>query len=137
MQCASIDVVRTRTRREAIGLIRAARGAHVPGRTLLGALHAGGGTALHAPWPARSGLARFVPRDDGWLRLDLRRVLIVAAWDDARAADRHEARQRFPRAAEHWRVRLRPVFATGAIRGLSPFGELRARAAPRTSPASS
>ena len=127
MQCASIDVVRTRTRREAVGLLRAVRGADVPGRTLLGALHAGGGMALHAPWPpSRTGLARFVPRGDGWTSLDLRRVLIIAAWDDAADADRFEAQDRFPRATEHWRLRLRPVSATGGIRGVNPFGELRA-----------
>ncbi len=127
MECASIDVVRTRTRREAVGLLRAVRAADVPGRTLLGALYAGGGTDLHAPWPASpAGLARFVPRDNGWASVDLRRVLIVAAWRDAAAADRYEAQQRFPRATEHWRVRLRPVFVTGAIRGVNPFGELRA-----------
>ena len=127
MQCASVDVVRTRTRREAVGLLRAVRAADVPGRTLLGALHAGGGTELHAPWPPTpAGLRRFVPRDNGWTRLDLRRVLIVAAWDDAASADRFEDRPRFPHAREHWRVRLRPVHATGAIRGVKPFGELRA-----------
>jgi hypothetical protein len=126
MQCASIDVVRTRTRREAVRLLRAVRAADVPGRTLLGALYAGGGTELHAPWPATPGLTRFLPRDNGWTRLDLRRALIIAAWDDEAAADRYEAQPRFPRATEHWRVRLRPVFSTGAIRGVNPFGELRA-----------
>ena len=126
MQCASIDVIRTRTRRDAVRLLRATRRADVPGRTLLGALYAGGGTALHAPWPPRAGLARFVPRDNGWTSLDLRRVLIIAAWDDAAAADRDEARRPFPRGAEHWRLRLRPVFVTGAIQGVNPFGELRA-----------
>ena len=127
MQRASIDMIRTRTRREAVKLLRAARDADVPGRTLLGALYAGGGTELHAPWPPpRTGLTRLVPRDNGWTRLDLRRVLIVAAWDDPAAADRHEARQPFPRGTEHWRLRLRPVMATGGIQGLNPFGELRA-----------
>ena len=127
MECASIDVVRTRTRREAVGLIRAMRAADVPGRTVLGALHAGGGTGLHAPWPPpRTGLRRFLPRGDGWTTLDLHRVLIVSAWRDADAADRYEAQRRFPRAAEHWHVRMRPVFVTGAIRGVNPFGELRA-----------
>ncbi|HEX8105955.1 MAG TPA: hypothetical protein VF533_25280, partial [Solirubrobacteraceae bacterium] len=78
------------------------------------------------PPPAPAGLARLRPRGNGWTRLDLRRVLIVTAWQDAAAADRHEARARFPHATEHWRARLRPVFATGAIRGVNPFGELRA-----------
>ena len=127
MECATIEVVRTRTRREAVGLLRALRAADVPERTLLGALHAGGGTELHAPWPPRpAGLARFLPRDNGWTSLDLRRVLIISAWQDAAAADRYEARHRFPRATEHWRVRLRPVFVTGAVLGVNPFGELRA-----------
>ena len=127
MECASIDVVRARTRREAAGLLRAVRAADVPGRTLMGALYAGGGTDMHAPHrPAPAGLAGLLPRDNGWTSLDLRRVLIIAAWDDADAADRHEARRRFPHATEHWRVRMRPVFATGAIRGMSPFGEIRA-----------
>ena len=127
MQCATIEVIRTRTRREAVGLLRGTRAADVPGRTVLGALYAGGGTGLQAPWPRpRPGLARFVPRDNGWTRLDLRRVLVIAAWDDAAAADRYEAQHRFPRGTEHWRVRMRPVFVTGAIRGLNPFGELRA-----------
>jgi len=127
MECASVDVVSTRTRREAVRLLRAMPAADIPGRTLLGALYAGGGAALHAPWPAQpDGLARFLPRDNGWTRLDLRRVLIIAAWDSAAAADRYEAQQRFPRAMEHWRVRLRPVLVTGAIRGVNPFGELRA-----------
>jgi hypothetical protein len=127
MECASVDVVGTRTRREAVGLLRAVRAADVPGRTLLGALHAGGGTGLHAPWPPPpAGLARFLPRDNGWTSVDLRRVLIIAAWHDATAADRYEAQHRFPGATEHWRVRMRPVFVTGAIRGVNPFGELRA-----------
>ncbi len=127
MECASIDVVRTRTRRDAVGLLRAMRTADVPGRTLLGALYAGGGTGLHAPWPPPpAGLSRVLPRDDGWTSLDLRRVLIIAAWRDAAAADRYDAQHRFPRATEHWRVRMRPVFVTGAIRGVNPFGELRA-----------
>lgn len=102
MECASIEVVRTRTRREAVGLLRATRAAEVPGRTLLGALYAGGGTELHAPWPpSPAGLARFFPRDNGWTRLDLRRVLIIAAWHDTAAADRYDAQHRFPRVAEH------------------------------------
>ena len=126
MQSASIEVVRTRTRREAVGLLRAVRGADLPGGTLLGALHAGGGTELHPPWPSTAGLARFVPRDNGWTRLDLRRVLIIVAWDDAAAAERYEAEHRFPHATEHWRARLRPVVVTGAIRGVNPFGEVRA-----------
>src|SRR3712207_6816065 len=100
MACASIEVVRTRTRREAAGLLRSVRAARIPGRTLLGALYAGGGAELHAPWPSTAGLARFVPRDNGWTRLDLRRVLIVAAWSDAAAADRYEARQPFGAATE-------------------------------------
>ena len=126
MECASIDVVRTGTRREAAGLLRAVRAADVPGGTLLGALHTGGGTEIHAPWPSPDGLARLVPRPNGWTSLDLRRILIITAWRDAAAADRHEAHQRFRRATEHWRLRLRPVFATGAILGVNPFGELRA-----------
>ena len=127
MECASIDVVETRTRREAVRLLRRVRSADVPGRTLLGALYAGGGIGLHAPWPSpQAGLARFLPRGNGWTRLDLRRVLIIAAWDDAAVADRYEAQHRFPQARAHWRVRMRPVFVTGAIRGVNPFGELRA-----------
>jgi hypothetical protein len=109
MECATIDVVRTRTRREAVRLLRGVRAADIPGRTLLGAVYAGGGTGLHAPWPPASGLARLVPRDDGWLRLDLRRVMIISAWQDAAAADRYEDRHRFPRPTEHWRVRMRPI----------------------------
>ena len=137
MQRASIDVVRTRTRREAVGLLRAVRAADVEGRTLLGALHAGGGTEVHAPWPPpRAGLARLVPRDNGWTRLDLRRVLIITAWDDAAIADRHEARRRFPRALEHWRVRLRPVSTTGAIGGSTRSASCGRRAAPSASRAS-
>jgi hypothetical protein len=127
MQCASIDVIRTRTRREAVGLLRATRAADVPGRTVLGALYTGGGTGLHAPWPSPGGgLAGFLPRDNGWTRLDLRRVLIISAWDDAGAADGYETQHRYPRGEEHWRVRMRPVFVTGAVRGVNPFGELRA-----------
>ena len=127
MHCASVEVIRTRTRREAVGLLRATRAANVPGRTLLGALYAGGGNELHAPWPApRKGLAGLVPRDNGWTRIDLRRVLIISAWDAAAAADRYEARQPVRRGTEHWRVRLRPVFVTGGILGVNPFGELRA-----------
>lgn len=126
MRCATIDVIQTGTRREAISLLRSARACDVAGRTLLGALYAGGGTDLHAPWPARTGLARLLPRGNGWTSLDLRRVLVVSAWEDAAAADRYEARRPLPRGVEHWRVRMRPVFATGAIRGVNPFGEVRA-----------
>ena len=55
MECASIDVVRTRTRREAAGLLCAVRAADVPGRVLLGALYAGGVTWADVP-------PRFQPR---------------------------------------------------------------------------
>jgi hypothetical protein len=127
MQRASIDVIRTRTRREAVGLLRATRSTDVPGRTVLGALYSGGGANLHAPWPSPGGgLARFLPRNNGWTSLDLRRVLIISSWEDAGAADGYETQHRYPRGAEHWRVRMRPVFVTGAVRGVNPFGELRA-----------
>lgn len=126
MQCASIDVIRTRSWRETVGLLRATRAADVPGRKLLGALYAGAGDEIHAPWPERTGLARVVPRPNGWTRFDLRRALVIAAWDDPEAADRYEASRPFPRGVEHWRLRLRPVFVTGGIQGLNPFGELRA-----------
>jgi heme-degrading monooxygenase HmoA len=87
---------------------------------------AAGQVSMRRGHPPPAGLARFLRADNGWTSLDLRRVLIITAWCDATAADNWEAKRRFPHATEHWRVRMRPVFVTGAIRGANPFGELRA-----------
>jgi hypothetical protein len=123
---ATVDVVRTRTRRESRALLRDIRGVDEPGRVVLGAHYTLAGRGVHAPWPApAAGLARFLPRGDGWWSaIDLRRVFILTAWDDD-VAGALEPERPWPGSVEHWHARLRPVFVTGKIGGRNPFGELR------------
>jgi hypothetical protein len=97
----------------------------VEGRTLLGCQFTFRGRDVH---PRRGPKPRLLPnamRRDGWgWWLDLRRVLVLAAWDDEQALARHEAAGPYPGACERWQAKLRPVKVRGSIRGEQRLPEM-------------
>jgi hypothetical protein len=94
------------------------------GRQIVGAQYTFRGDELHAPWGPKP---RFFPeamRPDAWGWFpDMRRVLILSAWESRDAHDSYEAKLHLPEGTERWVARLRPVKVKGKIEGEQVLGE--------------
>jgi hypothetical protein len=94
------------------------------GRQIVGVQYTFRGSELHAPWGPKP---RFLPeamRADGWgWWPDMRRVLVLSAWESREALAAYEEKLELPKGTERWALRLRPVKIKGKIEGEQVLGE--------------
>jgi hypothetical protein len=133
----TIDVVRTRGPGGPLAAYRVWReakrawdrgpGSSMPGRTVVGAQYTFRGERVHAPWGPKPRVLPNVLRADGWGWIPtLMRVMILTRWEDEGALRAFEATDPWPRGAEHWHARLRPVKVKGEIEGEQHLGDFLA-----------
>jgi hypothetical protein len=82
------------------------------------------GDQVHAPWGPKPRVLPNVMRKDGWgWWPTLRRLMVLTAWRDQDALDAYERKHRWPKNAEVWHARLRPVKVKGSIENEKVLGE--------------
>ena len=128
---ASIEITSMPTWRQAFDLWWDAfrawkdRSRGVPGREIVGAQYTfQGELKMHRPWAPKPRVFPNALRRDGWgWRPDMRRIMILSAWESRDALDAYEARLELPPGTERWFARLRPVKVKGSINGERVLGE--------------